>query len=69
MVVFAYVGFKFMSELFKSSGRRFPIVFLILLAMLSSLALQVLSIVGAYGSVNYAKFSKILGTRNNNPKE
>ena len=59
MFVFAYVGFKFMSAALSRNGRSSissSLIVLVLTAMFSSFALQVLAIIGAFISAYRSKF-------------
>ena len=58
MYVFAYVGYKFVNASFKSKGRNSNFIFLIMIVVFSSFAIQILALIGAYVTANYTKISK-----------
>ena len=58
MYVFAYVGYRFINANFKSKGKNFNFIFLIMIVAFSSIAIQILALIGAYATANHAKISK-----------
>ena len=66
--VFAYFGYKFIDAIFKRRGKSFTFVFIVMIVALSTFAIQVLAVIGAYVSTNYAGISKKFGIHNDNPK-
>lgn len=70
MAVFAYVGYKFVVTVMKINGRSAmmtSLIMLVAIALLSSVAIQILAVTGAFVSVNYEKISKNTNFTNDDP--